>query len=137
MPIKRRRNGQFAPNFSGKNNVPTVAPSVPGKPTDYELREGGRKGAELRTKTFLSNLLGVSPDKVDTSGKESFWSRRAPWYFNGVITIGNEKVQLRTRFYNDINGKPLRLEVTVHEPGKDGRQLTGEEIQSMAKRLQG
>lgn len=136
MPIKRRRNGQFAPNFSGKDTVPTAAPAVPGsKPTAYELTAGGRKGAELRTKTFLSNLLGVSPDRVDTSGKQSFFSQRANWYFNGIITIGNERVQLRTRLFKDANGAPVRMEVSVHEPGKDGRKLGPEDIAAMRSRL--
>lgn len=141
MPIQRRRNGQFAPNMSGKNNVPTAAPVVPAvpskSPTEYELREGGRKGAELRTKTFLSNLLGISPDKVDTSGPQSFFSRRANWYFNGVINIGNDKVQLRTKLFNTPEGMPTRMEVTVHFPGRDGRQLTSEEITELGKRNAG
>lgn len=135
MPIKRRRNGQFAPNMSGKNSVPTAATPIPSKsPTEYELREGGRKGAELRTKTFLSNLLGISPDKVDTSGSQSFFSRKANWYFNGVISIGNDKVQLRTKLFTTVEGQPTRMEVTVHTPGRNGRQLTDSEIAEMRKR---
>lgn len=136
MPIKRRRNGQFAPNFAGKNAVPTASPVVPAKPTVSDLHAGGRKGAELRTKTFLSNLLGISPDKVDVSGKQSFFSSRAPWYFNGIIVIGNERIQLRTHMFKDSSGTPTRMEISVHEPGKNGRKLTDDEISSMAKRLQ-
>lgn len=135
MPINRRRNGQFAPDLSGKNNVPTAATPIPSKsPSKYELTAGGRKGAELRTKTFLSNLLGVSPDKVDTSGPQSFFSNRANWYFNGVISIGDDKVQLRTKLFNTVDGTPTRMDVTVHLPGRNGRQLTDGEISDLRKR---
>jgi hypothetical protein len=135
MPVNRRRNGQFAPDLSGKNSVPTAAPSIPSQsPSESQLRAGGRKGAELRTKTFLSNLLGISPDKIDTSGRQSLLSQRANWYFNGVISIGEDKVQLRTQLFKDVHGSPTRMEVTVHAPGRNGRKLTADEISALKKK---
>lgn len=135
MPINRRRNGQFAPDLSGKKNVPTAAPTVPSKsPSAHDLTAGGRQGAELRTKTFLSNLLGISPDKIDTSGRQSLLSLRANWYFNGVISIGDDKVQLRTKMFNTSDGIPSRMEVTVHAPGRNGRKLTDDEISALRKK---
>jgi hypothetical protein len=139
MPINRRRNGQFAPDLSGKKNVPTAAPIVPSSnaPSDYDLRAGGRKGAELRTKTFLSNLLGISPEKIDTSGRQSPFSLRANWYFNGVISIGDDKVQLRTKMFNTTDSLPVFMEVTVHVPGRNGRKLTDNEIAALKKKHAG
>jgi len=135
VPIKRRRNGQFAPSIGSASQVPTAAPVLPSKsPSAYELRAGGRKGAELRTKTFLANLLGISPDKIDTSGPQSFFSRRANWYFNGIINIGNDKVQLRTQLFTTVHGTPTRMEVTVHMPGRNGRQLTDTELAALRRR---
>lgn len=137
MPIKRRHNGQFAANPSASPQVPTAAPTIPAAaPTPYQLRDGGRPGAELRAKTYLSNLLGVRPEDVDTSGRQSFFSLRAPWYFNGIISIKGEQVQLKTHLFTNLRDGSRRMEVSVHKPGNNQPALTNEDITAMRARLQ-